>query len=156
MLVCVFVLISSWSAAQKSSDMFDIRPKVWALTMVMLHDVESPPSAARYYAYCMAGAYEIVTHHNKAATPLNKIINYYEGITISANDKDYDHRIAAVYSILETGRLLLPSGFTLEKEQKDFIALLKKQKFSDAVIDRSVAVAKEVSEKISQWSQNDN
>ena len=37
-----------------------LRPAVFALTMVMVHDVVNPPAASRYYSYATIGAYDIV------------------------------------------------------------------------------------------------
>jgi hypothetical protein len=45
-----------------------LRPAVFSITMVMVHDVVNPPAASRYYAYIMLGAYDIVAQHNSSLT----------------------------------------------------------------------------------------
>ncbi|MDQ2864416.1 MAG: haloperoxidase, partial [Bacteroidota bacterium] len=130
-----------------------IQPAIFSLTMVMIHDVVSPPVAARYYAYCMAGAYGIVAHNDAAILSPTEIISSY--IPLKITSSKYDYRIAAVYCIYETGRLMLPSGFRLKKNEDNFIAALKKNKVPGAIIDASVAVARDVATQIVEWSKGD-
>jgi hypothetical protein len=61
-----------------------------------------------------------------------------------------------VYCIYETGKALLPSGYLLEDKQAKYIDSLKKENFSPAVLEQSVAVAKEVSGQIVAYSKTDN
>src|SRR5437868_3724783 len=78
-----------------------------AVTMVMVHDVVSPPVAARYYAYCMLGAYNIVAANNKDIPKLQSFIKYYKaGNRLDTISFKYDSKIAAFYSILETAKLM--------------------------------------------------
>ena len=134
----------------------DLRPIVFSLSMVMMHDVVNPPAASRYYAYCMAGAYEIVSQNDPATVPLKNIVNKYPEITIAPAKGSYDYKIAAVYCILETGRLMLPSGYKLEEEQTKYLTVLKKNKLSGKTINESIKVAKDVALKIVAWSKTDD
>ncbi len=40
----------------------------------MMHDVVNPPAAARYYAYCMLGAYEIISQNDTTLTALSSFV----------------------------------------------------------------------------------
>src|SRR5664279_4401840 len=131
-----------------------IQPAVYSLTMVMVHDVVSPPVAARYYAYCMAGAYDIVSQNDRGIFPPASIIQNYTPVKIVS--AKYDYRIAAVYCIYESGRLFLPSGFRLKDNEDKFIAQLKKNKVPQKLIDASVAVGKNVAAQIVEWSKGDS
>jgi hypothetical protein len=114
-----------------------------AVTMVMIHDVTSPPVAARYYAYCMMGAYCIVSKHDKSIPPLQNIVkSFTPDNSLDAFYAKYDYRIAAYYSIMEIGRQLLPSGFMLKDDEDGFIDLLQKSGVDKEIINNSVAVAK--------------
>ncbi|HXB09780.1 MAG TPA: vanadium-dependent haloperoxidase [Puia sp.] len=132
-----------------------LRPAVFSLTMVMVHDVVNPPAASRYYAYVMLGAYDLVSQHDRSLVRPNAFIRNYP-FGAPAADTGYDYRIAAAWSILETGRVMLPSGYLLEAEQKKFVQLLKKEKWPQAVIDRSLAAGRKATDKVVAWSKGDS
>jgi len=132
-----------------------LRPAVFSLTMVMVHDVVNPPAASRYYAYVMLGAYDLVSQHNRSLIRPNGFVRNYP-FGPAAGDSGYDYRIAAAWSILETGKVMLPSGFMLQEEEKKFLRLLKKEKWSQAVIDRSLAAGRKATDKVVAWSKGDH
>ncbi|HEX6431301.1 MAG TPA: vanadium-dependent haloperoxidase [Niastella sp.] len=132
-----------------------LQPAVFSLSKIMMHDVVNPPAAARYYAYCMLGAYEIVAQNNNALSPLSGLLKQYKRNVITTKQADYDHRIAAIYCILETGRLMLPSGYRLQEEEEQFIATQQKAKVSRAIIDSSVAVASYIAARIADYAKSD-
>ncbi len=154
----IFIILLAFSQtlyARENKPSFEsmIQPAVFSLTMVMIHDVVSPPVAARYYAYCMTGAYDIVSHNDAGILSPASIINNY--IPVKIKSSKYDYRIAAVYCIYETGRLMLPSGFRLKDNEDKFILELVKDKIPQKLIDASVAVAKDVAAQIVEWSKGD-
>jgi hypothetical protein len=157
-LLGLLLLLCQRGYAHRSAADFreHIQPAIFALTMVMLHDVVNPPAASRYYAYCTAGAYEIVALNNPDIPRGNGFMKSYPNVAINTAAVSYDHRIAAVYCILETGRLLLPSGFMLEEQQEKLLQVFRKEKVRAAVIDSSVAVAKAVAVQIVNWSKADS
>lgn len=123
-----------------------LQPAVFSVTMVMIHDVVNPPAASRFYTYCLMGAHEIVARNNSqivAPTLLTKSIH-----PVAIDTRDYDYQIAALYCILETGRLIIPSGYMLEEDQKKLIIALLREGHSQAVINKSIAVAQDVAKKI--------
>ncbi|WP_295721151.1 vanadium-dependent haloperoxidase [Mucilaginibacter sp.] len=128
-----------------------------AVTMVMVHDVVSPPVAARYYAYSMLGAYNIVAANNKTIPELQKFIKDYKpNNSLDTIHTRYDYKIAAYYSILETGKLMLPSGFMLKDDEDAFIQLLQKTKVDQKIIDNSVKVAELASKVAVGFSKSDH
>ena len=130
-----------------------LQPAVFAVTMVMIHDVVNPPAASRFYTYCMMGAYEIVAQNNKQITAPSQFIRSIESISIA--EADYNYQIAALFSILETGRLIIPSGYMLEEDQKKLIITLLREGHSQKSIGVAVAVAQEVSKKIAANAATD-
>ncbi len=127
------------------------------VSMVMVHDVVSPPVAGRYYAYSMLGAYTIIASHNKSIPPLQNVIKSYQPtFSLDTVAPGYNYQIAAYYSILETARLLLPSGFMLKDDEDSFVALLQKAGIKQAVIDQSVKVAVKASAAIVSFSRADH
>ncbi|HWV32691.1 MAG TPA: vanadium-dependent haloperoxidase [Dyadobacter sp.] len=130
-----------------------LQPAVFSVTMVMIHDVVNPPAASRFYTYCLLGAHEIVARNNKqivAPTVFTKSIN-----PVNIEATNYDYQIAALYCILETGRLIIPSGYMLEEDQKKLIIALLREGHSQAMIDRSIAVAQDVARKIAADASTD-
>ncbi|SEK57791.1 PAP2 superfamily protein [Chitinophaga rupis] len=155
-IVCLFFCQLGYAQRPAPDLSNQVQPAVWNITMVMLHDVVNPPAAARYYAYCTAAAYEIVAQHNSSMPQTAGFIKSYPVITISGAKDDYNYEAAAVYAILEAGRLMLPSGFMLEAQQAKLLNTFKKEKLSQKIIDHSVAVAKEVVPQIINWSKKDH
>jgi hypothetical protein len=128
-----------------------------AVTMVMVHDVVSPPVAARYYAYTMLGAYNIVAANNKTIPELQKFIKDYKpNNSLDTIHARYDYKIAAYYSILETAKLMLPSGFMLKDDEDAFIQLLQKTKVDQKIINNSVKVAELASKVAVGFSKSDH
>ncbi|WP_298736410.1 vanadium-dependent haloperoxidase [uncultured Chitinophaga sp.] len=153
----LFLLCQVGYAQQPAADFRDhVQPAVFALTMVMLHDVVNPPAASRFYAYSLAGAYEIVAINNRGIARGSSFMKSSPHVVINAKPGSYNYRIAALYCILETGRLMLPSGFMLEEHQEKLLKTLKKEKVKTAVIDSAVAVAKAVALQVVNWSKSDN
>ena len=69
-LTILFAIVCQFSQAQSKKkatypDYLQPAHAINTVTMVMVHDVVSPPVAARYYAYCTLGAYDIVSANNK-------------------------------------------------------------------------------------------
>jgi hypothetical protein len=161
-LTIVFCLIAAThSFAQETQKSYPdyLQPDhaINAVTMVMVHDVVSPPVAARYYAYCMLGAYNIVAAHDKKVPPLQSFVKDYKpDNSLDTIHFKYDYRIAAYYSILETARLMLPSGFMLKDDEDTFVQLLQKTRVDQTIIDNSVKVAQLASAAIVNFSKTDH
>lgn len=132
-----------------------LQPAVFSLSKIMMHDVVNPPAAARYYAYCMLGAYEIVSQNDTTLTTLDRLLKQYKRPAIATKRSSYDARIAAIYCIMETGRLMLPSGYRLQEEEEQFIAEQLKAKVTRPLLDSSVAVANYMAARIVEYAKAD-
>jgi hypothetical protein len=130
-----------------------LQPAVFSVTMVMIHDVVNPPAASRFYTYCMMGAYEIVARNNKQIVSPSQFTKNSADVKIGT--RDYDYQIAALYCILETGRLIIPSGYMLEEDQKKLIINLLREGHSQKSIDQSIAVAQEVAKQMAENAATD-
>lgn len=128
-----------------------------AVTMVMVHDVVSPPIAARYYAYIMMGAYNIVAAHNKSIPQLQRFVKDYKANTsLDTISFKYNYKVAAFYSILETAKLMLPSGFMLKDDEDAFVQLLQKTNVDKTIIANSVKVGEIASKIAVAFSKTDH
>jgi len=143
--------------AQKAKKELDSRlqPAIFSLTMVMIHDVANPPAASRFYTYCLLGAQEIIAQNNKAIISPTAYIKDLGKIEIEGKTS-YDYKIAALYCILETGKIILPSGYMLEGDQKKLLAELKNEGYADETIQQSILVAQDVAKKVISYSSKDN
>jgi len=155
--IIFLLLVCQLGYAQQRKPTFTdyIQPAVFSLSMVMMHDVVNPPAACRFYSYATMSAYSIVAAHNSKIPAASGFIKSYPAIAVHDSGRTYDYRIAAVYSILETGKLMLPSGFMLEKDEEKLILLFKKDKVPDNIIKNSVAVATDVAKQVVQWARPD-
>lgn len=153
----VILFFSQWSWAQKAKTDLDTRlqPAIFAVTMVMIHDVANPPAASRFYTYCLMGAHEIVAQNNKQVVSPSALIKDLGKIEID-HKAPYDYKIAALYCILETGKIILPSGYMLEEDEEKLVADLKKEGYKEDIIKESILVAESVAKKIIAYSANDN
>jgi len=156
-LSIIFLLLTQGIFAQKLRKVLtsQISSSVFSLSQVMMHDVVNPPAASRYYAYCMLGAYEIVSQNDSAIPPLSAFIKNYKKIPLIINTK-YNPTIASAYCILETGKLMLPSGYMLEDDEEKFVKLLHQYKIDSAVINASVSVAEEAAMEMVAFSKTDH
>jgi hypothetical protein len=149
-IVFILLMLISIASAKPIQYNFepDIQPAVFSITLVMIHDVVDPPLASRYYSYCTLGADAIVSKFNKEVAYPASYIKSFPSINIKENKKTYNYQVAALYCIYETGKALLPSGYMLQEQQTKYIERLKANKFSEAIIKKSIAVAEEVSAQI--------
>ncbi len=132
-----------------------LQPTVFAVTMVMIHDVVNPPAASRFYTYCLLGAHELVAQHQKSVVSPTTFVRSLKPIHPETKEP-YNYQIAALYCILETGRLILPSGYMLEDEEKKLIDLLTREKYGDQLIQQSVVAAQAVAKQIVAYAATDN
>ncbi len=144
--------VKRYSYPRNSELTAEIRPSLYSTTMVMVHDVVDPPAASRYYSYMMLAAYELVARHDRSMAKPVVFINSFPADTLTEAG---DYRIAAVYAILETGRQMMPSGFLLEKEEKQFLGKLAKWGIPKAIVDQSVAAAKAEVKRVIVFSRGD-
>lgn len=155
LIACLWLSLGLAGAKPRPQATKELQPTVFALTLVMMHDVVNPPAASRFYSYCLLGAHELVARHNPqliAPRQFLKTSPTYPAVT----DNAYDYQIAALYCILETGRLLLPSGASLEKDQQQLLERLRRDGYTDAVIQRSVQEAQRVAQAVVAHTRTDN
>jgi hypothetical protein len=127
------------------------------INMTMVHDVVAPPVAARYYAYCMLAPYSIVAAHTTSLPAPQRLVKAYAtDLRLDTVKAAYDYQIAAYYSILETARLLLPSGETLTEEEQSFVQALTKQGVKPGVLSQSVQVGKLAAAAVVKFSKGDH
>jgi hypothetical protein len=96
------------------------------LSEVMLHDVASPPAAARFYAYSMLSAYEVLQRNQSGMLALSKNFQVVPDFVQVSLPPKFNPAFCATYAMLETGRLILPSGYLLEEKQQELVKIFQK------------------------------
>ncbi|RYF48579.1 MAG: haloperoxidase, partial [Cytophagaceae bacterium] len=157
LLLFTWLLVSPSAKAEvaKQDVSRHLQPTVFAVTMVMIHDVVNPPAASRFYTYCLLGAHEIVARNQKNEISPSAFVRAFEPISIDTK-QPYNYQIAALYCVLETGRLILPSGYMLEEEQAKLTERLRSEKYPETIILQSIEVAQSVAKKIVAYAAADN
>ncbi len=122
----VLFAVSSFSVAfgqndrQESLQIFT--DQVFNLSEVMLHDVANPPAASRFYAYALLGAYEAA--YLGTPTPRDRLPEIDQKLRIVPSmkapvaPKSFDLTFCSVYTMLQVGKQIMPSGIMLEENKK--------------------------------------
>lgn len=126
------------------------------LSEVMLHDVASPVAASRFYAYAMLGAYE-ASYLGMAKLPdIKGRLKVDPAIKIDHVPDKLSVPFCAIYTMLDVGRQIMPSGYLLEAKQKELVSLFKKRKrLPQNSLDEQVSLAKEIASQVVRYARAD-
>lgn len=156
-LFCLGIIAAYGAIAQTDEQGAELFTKsAFHISEVMLHDVVSPPGAARFYAYSMLGAYEVLQRNDSDMAALSK--NFHVPLTFTPLDTPagFQPAFSATYAMLETGRLVLPSGYLLEAKQQELIATFrKKYKLSSKVLEANKQYASKVAAQVAAYAKTD-
>lgn len=158
-LLALSALLATAAAAQQTPPAAPLDPSkaLDIINMTMVHDVISPPAAARYYAYASLAPYCIVAAHNKRLpTPQHLVKGFTTDLRLDTVKAAYDYRLAAYYSMLEAARLLLPSGETLVEEETNFLQAQARQGVAPGLLSQSVRVGKLAAAAVVKFSKGDH
>jgi len=126
------------------------------LSEVMLHDVASPPAAARFYAYSMLSAYEVLQRNQPDMYALSKNFHVVPDFVPLTLPIKFNPAFCATYAMLETGRLILPSGYMLEEKQRELIKIYRKNyKLNANNIETNMQYANQVAAQIVAYAKKD-
>lgn len=154
LLFTYLISLNAWASKPKVTPELYIQPAIFSLSMVMLHDVVNPPAASRFYTYSLLSAHVIAANANKAIVHPKAYIKGFPNIALPSV-QNANVQLAALYSIVETGKLLLPSGFQLEADQQKMLVQWKKDGYTAEVIQGSIDMAKVVAQQVVAWAKTD-
>ena len=101
--------------SQHDADLKLFTDNIFHLSEVMLHDVASPPAAARFYAYCTVAAYEALFQSDNDLPDLKRSFSKKLEVVRPKLPKEIDPVFCANYAMLLTGKQIMPSGITLDE-----------------------------------------
>lgn len=143
--------------SQKQQDAQLLADNVFHLSEVMLHDVASPPAAARFYAYALLGAYEAALPLSPQLPDINRGLRVRPAITPPAQSSTYDRTFCAIYAMLDVGRQIMPSGSMLEQNQQALVEHFRKRKKLPAEqLTAQVQYAQAIAKQVMQYARADD
>lgn len=117
-------------ATQNKIDISLYVDNLFHITEVMVTDVASPPAAARFYAYTTLAAHISWSEINHVPIQEQLIPKSVRGpLNLKAPPKDLTPEFIAVYSMLEVGKNIMPSGKLLAAKQDDLVRKAIKNKW---------------------------
>ncbi len=151
------ILLSITSFAQKNDRRHDdvqlLTDHVFNLSEVMLHDVANPPAASRFYAYALLGAYE-ASAMSQGTLPDLHLRWKMSAATAPAKGNT---AFCSLYTMLEVGRQLMPSGYLLGEKQKKLIQYFKtKRKLSTSQVTGLVAYSQAIAAQVVAFARADH
>ena len=151
------LLLATTAVAQKNDlrreDVQLLTDHVFNLSEVMLHDVANPPAASRFYAYALLGAYQ-ASAINQGALPDLHLKWKMSAPTPPAKG---NAAFCSLYSMLEVGRQLMPSGYLLEEKQKKLIQYFKtKRKLSNTQVASLVTYSEAIAAQVVAFARADH
>jgi PAP2 superfamily len=155
--ISFFLILTTHLFAQTNEQAADQFIKsAFHLSEVMLHDVASPPAAARFYAYSMLSAYEVLQRNQPDMIDLSKNFNVAPDFLSLTPPTKLNPAFCAAYAMLEAGRLILPSGYMLEEKQRELIKIFQKNyKLSPKNIEANKQYANQVAAQVVAYAKKD-
>lgn len=157
------VLISAFSACQKPADYSQVisdgqyfHQAQNRITEVIIHDIFSPPVAARIYSYASLAAYEVAAASDPANySPLLGQLNGSEALNLTVPENVYPP-LAALAAYYHMGTALIFSEEMMHQQRDKVFAELKEKGIPEDVFEASVKFGQEVAEKVKDYSKKDN
>lgn len=130
-----------------------VQQAVAALTEVMYHDVVNPPAAARFYAYSLLAGYETLSTKNGSLPAFPKKFKNFPPSLPDTFPAHINDTLAVLYSILDAGRALIPSGYLLEDKEEELVKSFGY--LSPEEIKASLSLARASARRIVQYARTD-
>lgn len=126
------------------------------ITEVIIHDIFSPPVAARIYSYASLAGYEVAA----ATDPTNYAslmgqLNGSEPISVPVPANIYPP-LASLAAYYHVGTALIFSEEKMHAHRDSVFAELKEKGIPDEVFEASVAFGQAIGDKVREYSKKDN
>ena len=157
-LFCILVFScaddNEWKEKTNRADL--LHRSVKQVTDVIVHDIFSPPVAARIYTYMSVAGYEAAIHLDKKYQTLAGQLTGLEPIPQPEEGVEYCFQLAAVQAMLKVGRTLVFSEDKMDVFYAKIMEEFKDTGIPDEVFDRSIAYGTVVADHVIAWSGKDN
>ena len=133
----------------------DLQNAYQAITDILVHDIFSPPVAARVYAYSGAAAYEVVAQSHTDYRSLAGQFHEFPTVEPAPTDENYVPELASLHALGVVGKALI---FSEDRMQTHMDGLF--EKMSEHHSAEAIAVSRDygqrVAEAVLNWAQGDN
>jgi len=126
------------------------------VTDVIVHDIFSPPVAARIYTYMSVAGYEAAIHQDEKYVTLAGQLAGLEPVPQPVEGEEYCFQLASVQAMLKVGRTLVFSEDKMDVFYEKIMQEFKDTDIPDDVYERSIAYGSQVADHIVAWSGKDN
>jgi hypothetical protein len=124
------------------------------LTGVIIHDIFSPPVAARIYSYSSIAAYEVARHQDPKYLSLVGQIKHMPQLPSPEPGQEYCWSLAAYVAYNLTAKKFI---FAEDSLVQDYNKTLKKyESLPKGVFNKSIEYGTAVSDAIKKWADGDN
>ena len=125
------------------------------ITEVIIHDIFSPPVAARIYSYSSLAAYEVAAAVDPGYKSLMGQLNGSEAINIQVPENIYPP-LASLAAYYKMGTALIFSEEMVQNHKEKAFTELKEKGIPDDVFEASVKFGEEIADHIKAYSSKDN
>lgn len=125
------------------------------ITEIIIHDIFSPPVAARIYSYASLAAYEVAASVDPNYESLLGQLNGSEKANFTPSEKVYPP-LASLAAYYYVGTGLIFSEKLMNEHRDATYATLKEKGIPEDVFEASIAYGKEVGDVIKAYSSKDN
>lgn len=159
LLLCLALLAcdsgddNAWRTKVQNPDF--LHRSIRQVTDVIVHDIFSPPVAARIYTYISVAAYESAVHLDPTAQSLSGQLNGLDSIPQPDPDAEYCFQLAAVQASLKVGRALVFSEDKMDVFYNNIMREFKETGIPEDVYERSIEYGTKVADRVMKWSGKD-
>ena len=125
------------------------------VTDVIVHDIFSPPQAARIYAYASTAAYEAGRHADPGLLTTAGTLNGLDALP-EAPAGEFAPALAATIALLEVGKELIFSEDRIEEHRAAVEARFAEARMPEEAYVASVAYGEAVAAAVLAWADRDN
>jgi len=143
----------NWKEDAKSAN--DIHASMQRLTDVIVHDIFSPPVAARIYSYASIAAYESLRHDFSEYKTLAGQLNDLDKLPQPITNQEYCFPLASMQAFTMVGKALIFSEDKIEAYQQECYKRFEEINMPAEVYERSVAYGNELAAAILEWADGD-
>jgi len=160
LLLACLVAVLGWAGCTADVDPAEVQDpellheSVWHMTDVMVHDIFSPPQAARAYAYASVAAYEPLAAAHADYRTLAGQVNALSPLP-PAPDGDHLPSLASVHAFLTVGTEMVYTQSRMEAFHEKMMQRFRSLGIPAEVFDRSVAYGDSVAQHVLDWAATD-
>jgi hypothetical protein len=133
----------------------DIHASMQKLTDVIVHDIFSPPVAARIYSYASIAAYEGLRHDYVEFKTLAGQLNELKKLPQPTADLEYCFPLASLQAFTTVGKALIFSEDKIEAYQQKCYKKFEEINMPADVYQRSIHYGDELAQAILTWADGD-